>query len=69
MLICTFHLLAPLLFGGFILWETVAHWRYKRGCRYLEADRTEERSTQFALEPMLLAERDRAYLKRLKVKT
>ena len=68
MLIYIFILLAPLLFGGFIVWEIVAHWRYKRGNRYLEADRTEERSTQFALEPMLLAERDRAFIKRLKVK-
>merc|ERR1712001_485730 len=58
--------IAPLLFGGFILWEIMAHWRYKRGRRYLEAEKTEERSTQFALEPMLLAERDRAFVKRLK---
>ena len=68
MLINIIILLAPLLIGGFLVWEIVAHWRYKRGCRYLEADRTEERSTQFALEPMLLAERDRAFIKRLKVK-
>lgn len=57
---------APLLFGGFILWELWAHWRYKRGRRAWEAADTEERSTQFALEPMLLAERDRAFIKRLK---
>merc|ERR1739844_109211 len=58
---------APLLFGGFILWEIWAHWRYRRGRRLLQADETEERSTHFALEPLMLAERDRIFIKQLKV--
>jgi len=57
---------APLLFGGFILWEIFGHWKYKRGQRQIAAWDTEERSAQFALEPMLLAERDRLYVKRCK---
>merc|ERR1711874_81684 len=57
---------APLLFGGFILWEIWAHWRYRRGRRLLQADETEERSTPFALEPLMLAERDRIFIKQLK---
>merc|ERR1739844_525545 len=57
---------APLLFGGFILWEIWAHWRYRRGRRLLQADETEERSTHFALEPLMLAERDRIFIKQLK---
>ena len=58
---------APLLFGGFILWEIFGHWKYKRGQRQIAAWDTEERSAQFALEPMLLAERDRLFVKRCKV--
>ena len=49
------------------MWEILSTWRYRKSKRLLEAELTEERSTQFALEPMLLAERDRAYIKRLKV--
>lgn len=62
-----FNILAPLLFGGFILWEVWAHWRYHRGMRKVTAEQTEERSTQFAIEPMMLAERDRVFLKQCKV--
>ena len=38
-----------------------------RAKRVWEAEDTEERSTQFAVEPMMLAERDRLFIKRLKV--
>ena len=35
--------------------------------RIIGAEETEARSTQFALEPMMLAERDRVFIKQLKV--
>merc|ERR1712062_513493 len=34
--------------------------------RKVTAEQTEERSTQFAIEPMMLAERDRVFLKQCK---
>jgi len=57
---------APILFGGFILWEIYAHWKWRRSMRIINSEETEARSTQFALEPMMLAERDRVYIKQLK---
>ena len=62
-----FNSTAPLLFGGFIGFTVFGHWRYFQGQRLLESEKTEERSTQFAIEPMMLAERDRVYIKQLKV--
>merc|ERR1711997_189123 len=57
---------APLLFGGFVIWEIVAHWRWLQGRRWWGSTHTEERSSQFALEPMMIAERDRLFIKRCK---
>ena len=62
-----FQISAPILFGGFILWEIYAHWKWRRAMRIIQSEETEARSTQFALEPMMLAERDRVFIKQLKV--
>lgn len=58
---------APMLFLGFAAYMTVSLTAHKRDCRMRQARLTEERSGQFAIEPMLLAERDRAFLKQLKL--
>merc|ERR1712226_1385354 len=73
--VCTFQL--PPYSCQEDVYSTSAVWRIhlmgsmgtleiRRGKRLLQADDTEERSTQFALEPLMLAERDRIFIKQLK---
>merc|ERR1712037_724767 len=54
---------APIIFTGLIGSMAVGHWLYKRGMRTWKTWQTEYRSATLALTPMMLAERDRKYLK------
>merc|ERR1712018_1013848 len=57
---------APILFGGFFLVQAYGMWRYSLWKQRRDRERIEERSAQLALEPLLLAERDREYLKQVR---
>ena len=54
---------APILFGGFILVQAFGLYRYSLWKHRRDRERIEERSAQLALEPLLLAERDRWVVK------
>merc|ERR1712088_489481 len=57
---------APILFGTFVVTQVYAFWAYSRWKQRTFRQRIEERAAQLALEPMMLAERDREYLKQLR---
>merc|ERR1719461_2791251 len=42
------------------------YWQYKRGMRILTQEKIEANSNNLALTPLMLAERDREYLKQLR---
>ena len=50
---------APLLFGTLAVTQVFAWWGYNRWKQGLYRGRIEERAAALALEPMMLAERDR----------
>jgi len=54
---------APIIFGGLIGSMAVGAWFYKRGMRTWSTWQTEYKSATLALTPLMLAERDREYLK------
>ncbi|XP_040566066.1 NADH dehydrogenase [ubiquinone] 1 alpha subcomplex subunit 13 [Lepeophtheirus salmonis] len=58
---------APLLFGGQVALFLIAWPMYAKARRRFEDHKIEMKSAQFALQPMLLAERDRTFLKELRV--
>jgi NADH dehydrogenase (ubiquinone) 1 alpha subcomplex subunit 13 len=56
------------LFGGFIIWQASALWWYITRTKVRTKNlRIENRGIKLALQPMLLAERDRGYIKQLKL--
>lgn len=62
------HFSAPILFGGFIIWQASALWWYITRTKVRTKNlRIENRGIKLALQPMLLAERDRGYIKQLKL--
>ena len=54
------------MFGTFVVTQVYAFWAYSRWKQRTFRQRIEERAAQLALEPMMLAERDR-YAERQKV--
>ncbi len=54
---------APIIFGGLIASMYYAFWQYKRGMRQYEILQVEMRSADLAITPLMLAEREREYLK------
>ncbi|XP_018573981.1 NADH dehydrogenase [ubiquinone] 1 alpha subcomplex subunit 13 [Anoplophora glabripennis] len=54
------------LFGGYIAVTAGAAYLYYLNCKVVHAEEIEMRSASFAIYPMLLAERDREYLKQLR---
>jgi len=57
---------APIIFGGLIGTTALGAWIYKRGIRQWQILDIEMKSASLALTPLMLAERDRAYLKQLR---
>lgn len=57
----------PTLFAGAVAYHILAVVRYKYKMRERERDKVEERSSELALEPLLLAERDREFLRQVKI--
>ncbi|CAH0559253.1 unnamed protein product [Brassicogethes aeneus] len=54
------------LIGGYLGMTAGAAYLYYLNCKAVHARELEARSASFAIYPMLLAERDRAYLKQLR---
>ncbi len=54
---------AKILFGGFIASNLIGLWDFLRWKRNRALEKVEMQSAKLALEPMLQAERDRAFLK------
>ncbi len=57
---------APILFGGFWVAQAFGFYLYSIGVKRLRYLTIEAESAAFALTPLLLAERDREYLKHLR---
>ena len=57
---------APIIYGGLFGSMALGAWLYKRGQRIVKAHEIEMRSASLALTPLLLAERDREFLKQLR---
>merc|ERR1712038_190453 len=57
---------SPRLWAFYVGVSAFGYWMYYHGKRQREAIKTEERSTDLALQPMLQAETDRAFSKRLR---
>ena len=57
---------APLIYGGLFGSMAFGYWQYKRGMRILTQEKIEANSNNLALTPLMLAERDREYLKQLR---
>ncbi|KAI4458843.1 nadh dehydrogenase ubiquinone 1 alpha subcomplex subunit 13 [Holotrichia oblita] len=53
------------MIGGYLAMTTVAASLYYLTCKKIHHDEIENRSAMFAIKPLLLAERDREYLKQL----
>jgi len=56
-------LTAPLIFGGLIGSMAYGRWSWDRGMQQYNKEKVEMRSADLALEPLMLAERDREFLK------
>jgi NADH dehydrogenase (ubiquinone) 1 alpha subcomplex subunit 13 len=54
---------APLIYGGLIASMAIGQYSYRKGWTKWTAERVELRSAELALEPLMLAERDREFLK------
>ncbi|EEZ99191.1 NADH dehydrogenase [ubiquinone] 1 alpha subcomplex subunit 13 [Tribolium castaneum] len=54
------------LFGGYLGMTAAASYLYYLNCKQVQANEIEMRSGRFAIFPLLLAERDREYLKQLR---
>eukprot|EP00088_Acartia_fossae_P050532 TRINITY_DN56622_c0_g1_i1.p1 TRINITY_DN56622_c0_g1~~TRINITY_DN56622_c0_g1_i1.p1 ORF type:complete len:152 (+),score=13.69 TRINITY_DN56622_c0_g1_i1:49-504(+) len=54
---------APLIYGGLLASMAYGYWDYKKGMRKLTIERVEMKGADIALQPLMLAERDREYLK------
>ncbi|XP_071449667.1 NADH dehydrogenase [ubiquinone] 1 alpha subcomplex subunit 13 [Hetaerina americana] len=54
------------MFLGFTAMTTAAFYIYYLQCKKIKRERIEMRSSRLALFPLLMAERDRAYLKQLR---
>ncbi|XP_023320719.1 NADH dehydrogenase [ubiquinone] 1 alpha subcomplex subunit 13 [Eurytemora carolleeae] len=54
---------APMIYGGFFISLGIGYWTYKRGMKQLVAEKIEMKSADLALTPLMLAERDREFLK------
>lgn len=54
------------LIGSYLAMTAGAAYLYYLNCKQVQRDELEMRSVEFALTPMLLAERDRNYLKHLR---
>merc|ERR1719378_460811 len=57
---------APLIYGGLFASMAYGAWSYKRGMRVVRKQEIEMKSASLAMEPLMLAERDREYLKQLR---
>ncbi|KAJ8915218.1 hypothetical protein NQ315_015441 [Exocentrus adspersus] len=54
------------LFGGYVVMTAGAAYLYYLNCKVVQQEEIELRSASFAIYPMLLAEKDRAFLKQLR---
>lgn len=54
------------MIGGYFAMTTGAAFLYYLTCKRVKHDEIEDRSAEFALLPMLLAERDREFLRQLR---
>ncbi len=57
---------APILFSAFFLSQAIGLYQVRKFKVLLERERIEEASSRQAMEPILLAERDRDFLKELR---
>merc|ERR1712066_396439 len=57
---------APLIYGGLFASMVYGAYQYKRGMRQVFKEEIEMRSASLAITPLMLAERDREYLKQLR---
>ena len=62
---CPFNIPAPRLFGAVFVWTGLGMAYWSRKERINAALKTEKRSIELALQPMLSAERDRALIKHI----
>lgn len=54
---------APLIYGGVIASVVIGNFFYKKAVRRIESEKIEMKSADLALTPLMLAERDREFLK------
>merc|ERR1711936_653337 len=57
---------APLIYGGLFASMAYGVYQYKRGMRQVFKEEVEMKSASLAITPLMLAERDREYLKQLR---
>ena len=57
---------APLIYGGLFASMIYGYYQYKRGMRQVFKEEIEMKSASLAITPLMLAERDREYLKQLR---
>merc|ERR1712126_624862 len=57
---------APINFGGLFGTMAYGYWSYKKGMRAWNKEQIEMKSASLAIEPLMLAERDREFLKQLR---
>merc|ERR1712024_163351 len=57
---------APLIYGGLFASMAYGAYQYKRGMRQVFKDEVEMKSASLAITPLMLAERDREFLKQLR---
>merc|ERR1711913_235755 len=57
---------APLIYGGLFASMAYGAYQYKRGMRQVFKNEVEMKSASLAITPLMLAERDREFLKQLR---